>query len=139
MNTETVSIAYLDGVRLNRALRAGIARVIADLLHVTPVLTNLPDGRIAPGGKLWGRSNLVAKFARFILRNVDVDKTYRLAVGHCDDLQSGRVLLELIQAGTPQLESSQFTEVGPALGVHAGPGGLVVGLQEYLPPRSESD
>ena len=34
----------------------------------------------------------------------------------------------------PEVHSCQITDVGPAVGVHLGPGGIVVGVQEYLPP-----
>lgn len=108
---------------------------VANLLRVMPVLTNFDDGRIAPGGKLWGRENMVEKFARFILKRLDDDTTWRVSVGHCNDLAAGEALLRKLQAGIENLHSSYICEVGSALGVHAGPGGLVVGAQPYTPPE----
>jgi fatty acid-binding protein DegV len=45
------------------------------------------------------------------------------------------VLLEELRRVLPEVESAHITEAGPALGAHAGPGALVVGLQAYAPPR----
>jgi len=116
------------GGRVSRGKKA-----VADLLHITPVLATKPDGSIGQGGVLFGRENIVDKFARYLLRRASNGKRYRLAVGHCNDEASGLALLERLRAGIPDLESALLTEVGSALGVHAGPGGLVVALQEWVP------
>lgn len=109
-------------------------KLLADLLHLTPVLATRPDGSIGPGGVLLGRSDLPRKFARFVARRLRKDAEHRLAVGHCNDPEAGEALLELLAPMVPGLHSSYLTEAGSALGVHAGPGGLVVGIQEYQPP-----
>jgi DegV family protein with EDD domain len=108
-------------------------KALADLLHITPVLATKPDGSIGQGGVLFGRENLVDKFARYLVRRAAAGKRYRVAVGHCNDPGSGNALLERLRAGIPELESALLTEVGSALGVHAGPGGLVVAIQEWVP------
>jgi DegV family protein with EDD domain len=108
-------------------------KVIADLLHITPVLGTKPDGTIGQGGILFGRENIVDKFAGFLIRRAAQGVRYRVAVGHCNDPESGQALLERLRSGIPDLESAYLTEVGSALGVHAGPGGLVVALQEWVP------
>ena len=121
------------GVRGGRV--APWVKRVADTLHLTPVLGNTPDGLIKPVGVLFGRRHVVARFARFVLRRVSAGKTYRLAVGHADCEEDGRRLLAALEAGIPLRHQSFFTRIGTALGVHAGPAGLVVGLQEYLPPQ----
>lgn len=120
------------GVRGGRV--APSKKFAADVLHLTPVLTATPDGFIKAGGILFGRRHMTEKFARFIARKARAGVAYRLGVGHCNAAEEGEALLALLRAAIPQLESSYLMEVGPALGVHAGPGSLVVGLQEYLPP-----
>jgi DegV family protein with EDD domain len=116
------------GGRVSRGKKA-----VADLLHITPVLGTKPDGAIGQGGVLFGRENIVDKFASFLLRRADKGTRYRVAIGHCNDLESGQALLERLRSGIPNLESALLTEVGSALGVHAGPGGLVVALQDWIP------
>ncbi len=120
------------GVRGGRV--APSKKFAADVLHLTPVLTATPDGFVKAGGVLVGRRHMPEKFARFIARKVRPGVSYRLGVGHCNAPDEGAALLELLRGTIPQLESTYLMEVGPALGVHAGPGSLVVGLQEYTAP-----
>jgi hypothetical protein len=56
-------------------------------------------------------------------------------VGHANAEAEGRRLLEEITAGLSNIESSYLSPLGTALGVHGGPGMLVVGLQDYVPPQ----
>ncbi len=125
------------GVRGGRV--APWVKRVADALHLTPVLGNTPDGQVKPVGVLFGRRNVVASFARFVLRRVSVDKTYRLAVGHADCEELGRELLAALEAAIPRRHQTYFTRIGTALGVHTGPAGLIVGLQEYLPLEPQQD
>lgn len=120
-------------VRGGRVSRA--KKVVADLLHITPVLATKPDGSIGTGGVLFGREDIVGSFARFIARKAKAGVRYRVGVGHCNDPQSGRALLARLEGSIPEVESAHLSEVGSALGVHAGPGGLVVGIQAWVPPE----
>jgi DegV family protein with EDD domain len=119
------------GVRGGRV--PAIARTIASLLHVSPLLATFPSGRIAIGGILFGRSNLTAKFARFVARRVDPRLRYRAIVSHADAPAEGQRLLELLTLARPNIGCAWLVPLGTAIGVHGGPGSLVVGLQEYSP------
>ncbi len=123
---------------LDYAVRGGrvpaIARTVARLLRISPLLATFPDGRVSIGGVLLGRSNLTAKFARFVGRRIDAGRRYRLIVGHGDAPEEGRRLLERLTHGRPNIDAAWLVPLGAALGVHGGPGLLVVGLQEYAPP-----
>ena len=125
---------------LDYAVRGGrvpaIARTIAKLLRISPLLATFPDGRISVGGVLLGRSNLTTKFARFVGRRLDARRRYRLIVGHGDAPEEGARLLELLTRGRDHIDGAWLVPLGAALGVHGGPGFLVVGLQEYEAPRS---
>lgn len=114
-------------------------KTVADALHLAPVLGNRSDGQVKPVGVLLGRRDVVPSFARFVMRRVDPAKTYRLAVGHADCEQDGRRLLALLTEAIPLRHQTLFTRIGTALGVHIGPAGLVVGLQEYSPPDAAAD
>lgn len=109
-------------------------KIIADLLHITPVLTAKPDGRIKPGGVFLGREPFVEKFHGFLLRKLDRNRRYRLFISHCNCPDEGAQLLGMLKDSFPNAESAHLMETGAALGVHAGPGTLVVGVQEYTPP-----
>ena len=125
--------------RLDFAVRGGrvprIVKRLADLLHFVPILTSQPGGRISAGTVLLGKRDLTLRFAALIRRRIARNKRYRVAVGHANAESEGRKLLDAIAAGLDNVESSYLTTLGTALGVHGGPGMLVVGLQEYEPPR----
>ena len=53
---------------------------------------------------------------------------WRLVVGHADALADGERLVDALRARL-RVDEAHLGEVGPAVGAHAGPGTLVVGLQ----------
>jgi DegV family protein with EDD domain len=132
----TLTLAMLG--RLDYAVRGGrvprFVKVIADALHLTPVLMSRRGGRIGAGTLILGRSNLIHRFARLIRRRMRPHRRYRLAVGHANAEAQGRELLAAILAGRGNIHSSFLTTTGTALGVHGGPGMLVCAIQEYEPP-----
>ena len=137
----TRTFAYLPtldyGVRGGRV--PAIARTFANLLRLSPLLAISNDGHVGIGGALFGRRDRVAKFIRFIGRRIVAGRRYRLIVGHGDAADAGRRLLEALTTRHPGIERSWLVPCGAALGVHGGPGFLVVGLQEYdqpLPPAA---
>ena len=136
--SRTRSFALLGSV--DYAVRGGrvprIARTIAIALRLTLVLATQADGRVTLGGALWGRHNLIERFARFVAKRppppVNAGKPrYRLLVGHGDAAASAQLLAQRLAAALPgeSIEFTQITEMGTALGAHGGPETLVVGVQ----------
>jgi uncharacterized protein len=123
---------------LDYAVRGGrvpaVARTVARLLRVSPLLATFPDGRIAIGGVLFGHANLTAKFARFVGRRIDSGRRYRVLVGHGNAPEQGRQLLEQLTRERDNIDGAWLVPLGTALGVHGGPGCLVVSVQQYRPP-----
>lgn len=120
------------GVRGGR-IPAAFKRV-ADLLRLRPVVAANAEGRIVSKGVMLGRSNMARKFARSVARQIDPARSYRLLVGHCDNENGGQQLRQALQEAIPNVHSHFITMAGTAFGVHAGPGTLVVGVQEYQDP-----
>jgi len=122
---------------LEYAVRGGrvprCVKDLADRLQLMPILHNDRKGRVSAGSVLFGRSRLDEKFARFVRRRIRGDRRYRLLVGHADCEAAGQWLLG--QLTTDSVVSARLLPLGSALGTHGGPGMLVVGLQEYEPPR----
>ncbi len=112
-------------------LPRGVQRV-ADALRLMPILHNDRLGRVTAGGVLFGRRRLREKFARLVLRRMRRDVQYRLLVGHAECEADGRWLLG--QLTLDNVAMARLLPLGTALGVHGGPGMLVVGLQEYEAP-----
>ena len=127
--------------RLDFAVRGGrvprIVQILADALHLTPILISHRNGRVGAGTVLFGRTNVRSRFARLVRRRMRDDVGYRVAVGHANTEAEGRQLLEEICAGLDNIHARYLMPLGTALGVHGGPGMLVVGLQEYEPPAHQ--
>jgi len=127
-------------VGLDYVVRGGrvtpLVQKLSRALRCSPVLTFLPDGRLKPRGALFGRGDPVPRFARFVARRLRRGVAYRITVGHAAAQRDGERLLDALRSSVPQLESAHLTPLGTALGVHGGPGMLVVGVQEYAPPTS---
>lgn len=118
---------------IDHAVRGGrvsaARRRLVRLLRLEPILATLPDGRIGMGGALWGQHRRLRRFARWIARRTDASRDWRYAVGHADAPEAAAALVEELRAVLPAMEQAFVTEIGTALGVHGGPGTLVVSVQ----------
>jgi DegV family protein with EDD domain len=119
---------------LEYAVRGGrvkpAVKSVANFLRLSPILASHEDGRIAPGGTLFGRRNLHEKFIRFITSRMQAGRHYRIGIGHANAEDEARSLLDRFRHAHPQIESAFIMPVGSALAVHGGPGTLVVGVQQ---------
>ena len=133
----TRSFAFVDD--LSFAVRGGrvpgYVKKIADFLKVTPVLVSTADGRIKAGGIVAGRRDPLPGFARFVARRMPGQEPMRVSIGHALCEQKARRLKDLLQQAIPEIRHTTICELGSALGVHAGAGALVVGLQPDRPPK----
>ncbi|MEA5445843.1 DegV family protein [Gammaproteobacteria bacterium AB-CW1] len=123
------------GVRdLSFGVRGGrvspLKQKLVDRLGLTPILTAWGSGKVDAGGILFGQDRVVERLARFVRRRARSSRRYRLLVGHCNCREDGQALLAQLRDALPLDEEPTLVSVGPALGAHAGPGTLVVALQE---------
>ena len=107
----------------------GWVKKVADFFHIRPVLSTKENGSMGASGIIRGTSNLPEKTSKFILDKMDADKSYNISIGHCNTLADGEKLMELIKKGHNEINSIYLMNIGCALGVHAGPGSLAVGIQ----------
>lgn len=120
------------GVRGGRAPR--LALPLTRLLRLSLLFRSRADGRIGLMGGLWGRDHLPERFARKIARRLDPARRYRLIVGHCDCAGDAERVQAVLLASVRGIDRSWVVETGVAIGTHAGPGTLVIGVQDYEPP-----
>ena len=80
-------------------------------------------------GIIKGTTDLPDKVSKFVLGKMDTEKSYNVSIGHSNNLSEGEKLKELMQGGHHKLNSIYLMDIGCALGVHAGPGSLAVGIQ----------
>lgn len=108
---------------------------LARRLRLNPVLTATPDGELGARGVIAGRINAVERFGRYLLRRMVAERTYRVIISHTDAVDDARALRDQILAGHPQIDACWVVEASPAVGAHAGPGTLLVGLHEWQAPE----
>jgi len=100
---------------------------IADLLHLNPILS-FTDNGIQSVGRTYGKKNILQKFKRYVEKSIDWDQPCRIGIAHanCESIATrwGEDFGERIGK-----ENVFVSEVGPALGVHSGPGGMVIACQ----------
>jgi uncharacterized protein len=126
---------------LIRDLRYGVhggripkfAERIARWFRLTILIADT-DGLVRPFSALFGRQNLVERFAAVIARRAPAHTGCRAIVGHCDAADDAANLAAALRKSLPKLSKAWVVETGPAIGVHAGPGSLVVGLQWTAAP-----
>ncbi len=138
LKSQTRTFALIDD--LTYAVRGGRipgwVKNVADLLSMQVVLRTYPDGRVARGRFQLGRRNNLRRFARYIARGSIRQEPLRVAVGHALNLEGARELAGILREDLDDVERLTITEIGSALGVHAGPGTLVVATQPVRRPRA---
>lgn len=114
------------GVRGGRMPK--VAEQIARWFGLTVLIAN-QKGLVRPVSALFGKRRLVERFAAAVARRAPAHTRIRAVVGHCDASEDAALLAASLREVLPLMDKVWVTETGPAIGVHAGPGSLVVGLQ----------
>ena len=109
-------------------------RTIARLLNVTPFIRTTDEGSIAGSGFAIGRRDRTRKFAKHVINHARSMGALTLAIGHASCPEEARELEAHLRRELPNIKRLSVTEIGAGLGVHAGPGALVVSLQPYTRP-----
>lgn len=110
---------------------------MARLLRLNPVLANSSDGRLTVRGVVPGRTHAVRRFGKYLLRRMQQGQVYRVLISHTDGLDAARQLRDQLLTGHPEIDACWVEEASPAVGVHAGPGSLIVGLQPWQAPSKK--
>jgi DegV family protein with EDD domain len=136
MRDRTMLYGVIRDIRY--AVRGGrvprVALPATRLLRVSLMLGSRPGGRLGLKGGLWGKKNLPERFARRIARQLDPARRYRLMVGHCDCAEDAERVKRALVAAVRGIDRIWLLETGIAVGAHAGPGSLIIGVQDYEPP-----
>ena len=133
---KTYTYAVLSN--LDYAVRGGRVsrwvKVAADWTRLTPIIRISIERNIAPSSCIIGKRKIIAKFAQHVARRVRGDEPVVVAVGHAMSPESAAELERLLRQEIPNIASLSTAELGTALGVHGGPGTLVVATQPYVTP-----
>ena len=104
---------------------------VADLLRLVPVLMVRPNGSLGLGGVVFGRGNPYRRFGKLLRRRLDPGKRWRIGISHANVPEGAAAVREQL-ADLPRAEILPVIPLGTALGVHGGPGCIVVAAQELV-------
>jgi len=99
--------------------------MIAEVLNIKPVL-NVEDAITQPFGKVRGRKKIISFYVNHIKNNIDLDRNEFIIVGHSQDLPHAENMAKALRDEVGYKGEILIGQVGPVIGVHAGPGVLVV-------------
>jgi DegV family protein with EDD domain len=106
--------------------RVGKAKgLLGSVLNVKPLLM-IKDGELAPSGQVRTRSRGMDRLKEFVKNARDIQD---LAVLHSTTPDEAQAIIEHTNSIFPE-ERTIIARLGPALGVHGGPGILAVALRE---------
>jgi fatty acid-binding protein DegV len=126
--TRVLGIADDLGYAVKGGRVPGWIKRLFGLLHLNPVLTATREGKLGLAGFHAGRGADPAQLARTAVRMMKPDLMYRVVVAHAHNEAGARATRQHILQRHGRIHSCHLTEAGPALGVHLGPGGLIVGF-----------
>jgi DegV family protein with EDD domain len=130
MRPQTRVIAVAND--LTSAVKGGrvpaIVKRITDFLHINPVLTASPEGKMTLGGFHLGRGARPVALARTAVRKMDKNVVYRVMISHMNNEEGAQETRRNILQKHGRIHSCHLSDAGPALGVHLGLGGIIVGF-----------
>lgn len=108
---------------------------VARKLRLNPILANTAEGELTARGLIGGRARALERFARYLVRRMAHGEVYRIVISHTDSPADAQRLRDLLLTSHPEVDACWIEEASPAVGAHAGPGALIVGLQPWSPPE----
>ena len=97
------------------------------------VILRTTNGRVAAGGGLLGNHALLSRFVRFVRKRVTPrpQERLRILIAHgAAEAQAEEAKQKVLAAfAGHEIEFCEITDVGSAIGVHGGPGTLIVAVQ----------
>jgi fatty acid-binding protein DegV len=98
-------------------------------MRLTPILQTTSDGYLKTKNFLFGRKDVLKRFSRFISKYHNKDEKITISIGHACAPERAKLLKSYFLVDLPRATECKITEIGSAIGVHGGPGAIVVGIQ----------
>lgn len=131
---KTKTYALLKDLRY--AVRGGRlpqwVKLMADVLRVTPVICVTADGRLGLSGCLLGRRNRISKLARFVAARNKDGEAIEVGIGHAICREEAEVLATALQDNIATIDALKICDLGTGIGVHGGPGTLIVSTRPAI-------
>lgn len=115
------TLTYLQkGGRIGKA-----SSLIGNILQVKPIIS-IEDGEITTLGKVRGMNNVYKLLLDFMKKIVEEQTVEIAVIGHTANLETAMKLKQEIQSLPNAPKNLQLIEMGPGVGTHLGPGGLLI-------------
>ena len=101
---------------------------ITDLLRLNPILSFDKSGKLKSVGVTFGNKNKADKFKKYAEKRIPFNKKVRIGIAHAKMEKFAKDWSTDLKK-TFGDKNVIVTEMGPALAVHSGPGGLVFSIQ----------
>ena len=129
----TTSYAVLKDTRF--AVRGGRlpkwVRTVGEFLRLDPIIYTRSDGKVTLSGFLIGRHNRIERFARYVARRAPKGPI-EIGIGHASCEEDAMQLEQHLRRLVPRIEKLVVNGLGPALGVHGGPGSLLIAVRPWV-------
>ena len=106
------------------------------LLGATPIIRTTPEGRVALSGLFFGKRHRAKRFVRHVIRRVGTSVRLNVGIGYSTNPEDAKAVKLELQEKLPNIHRISIAELGSALGVHGGPGLLIVATQPCRLPGS---
>lgn len=111
-------------------------KIITDFLNVAPVFMLNRQGKLVPRKGLFGRHNLPSRLGDYVGKQLVTGTQYRVGIAYGRERAAADELFATIEQQMEKrgarIERHFFARLGTALGAHAGPDCIVIGLQKRL-------
>jgi len=106
----------------------GAAHLFGSMLNIRPILSLNEIGEVYPKEKVRGHNKATAKIFEY-LQEYAGDAKLRAGISHAVAEEVALELKEMLEE-TLQVEEFVFTEIGPVIGTHVGPGTVAIMLHK---------
>ncbi|MGI9199769.1 MAG: DegV family protein [Woeseiaceae bacterium] len=111
-------------------------KILANTMRMTPVIATTPNGEIKLATCLFGRRNIAARFAKYVAKQTDDSKTTIVGIAHAVSADKLEIVESTLREKLQGIQRIAIGELGTALGVHGGPGTLLISTIPYVNPES---
>ena len=102
----------------------------AERLRLTPILGITANGGTTIAKKLFGKSNLSLRFAKFAVSQMDKSKKYKVIVTHLQALNTAKFIVSKMKSMNSAIVDIEISDSGCVIGVHSGPGSVGIAIME---------
>ena len=122
---------YIGFDKLDNVVKGGrishTVKKIANFFRINPIITFKEEG-IKTIGITFGNNNKADKFKKFAESKIPKNQNFRVGIAHTQMKKFASKWSKDLQEKFGD-DNVVLTEVGPALGVHSGPGSLIFAIQ----------